>query len=110
MKKTPKDFVNLPLRIAILELLQNRELKVREIKNCLVHEYQLEEYTFNDVQGTLRQLQRNKLISRRKISEKERNAKRGPGPSRYAYTSNKRGRERKEYYRRKLEEGALSGE
>lgn len=99
---TNRERMNLPFRIFVLGLLDRRELTFTEIRGGVARDYKEKEYRREEVRSLLQRFLDNKLISRKNLAKPERWNK-----CRYSYTLTERGRERIEYYERRLREEGL---
>lgn len=99
LEESNKERMDLNVRIFLLDLLDGRKLSFSQIRKSLAIDYKGKKYIKQEVMEYLNKFLENHLISREKISKKDRFDR-----CRYAYTITDRGIHRRKYYQKQLDE------
>jgi hypothetical protein len=98
IEENNRERMDLNVRIFLLDLLDGRELSFSQIRQSLASDYHEKKYIKQEVMEFLVKLRENHLISRKKLSKKDRFDR-----CRNSYTITDRGIHRKKYYQKQLE-------
>lgn len=101
---TNRDRMDLQFRIFLFDLLDNRELTFTDIKGSVARDYHEKKYMRQEIRTFLLKLLVNSLISRGDLEKNDR-----WDSCRYIYTLTDKGRMRRTYYLKQLQEGRTNG-